>query len=62
MSIQSVGFHSSELAAAYALHTQQQSQAGTKAVQAAVSQDTGGGSAPIVSSSVQAPGSLEMFA
>lgn len=62
MSTQPIGIPSPDLAAIAALQVQQQSQAGTAAVQAAVSQDTGGGSAPIVSSSIQAPGSLEMFA
>jgi len=62
MSTQAIGIQSSELAAFAALQVQQQSQAGAAAVQASVGQDTGGGSAPIVSSSIQAPGSLEMFA
>jgi hypothetical protein len=62
MTTQAIGVSSPELAALAALQVQQQMQAGTAEVQAAVSQDTGGGAAPIVSSSVQAPGSLEMFA
>jgi hypothetical protein len=40
----------------------QKNQAGLAAVQAAVEQDTGGGAGPMVSSSIQAPGSLEVFA
>ncbi len=62
MSTQAIGIQSPELAAFAALQVQQQSEAGTAAVEAAVGQDTGGGSAPIVSSSIQAPGSLEVFA
>jgi hypothetical protein len=53
---------SPELAAMAAAMSQQQTQQGTAAVLQAVSGDAGTGSAPIVGSSVTAPGSLEMFA
>jgi hypothetical protein len=51
-----------DLTAVAALQVLQQTQAGTAAVQAALSEDTGGGAAPLVSSSVTAPGALELFA
>jgi hypothetical protein len=62
MSAAAISTASPELAAMAALAAQQQNQAGLAAVQAAVEQDTGGGAGPMVSSSVQAPGSLEVFA
>jgi hypothetical protein len=51
-----------DLTAVAALQVLQQTQAGTAAVQAALSEDTGGGAAPVVSSSATAPGALELFA
>lgn len=51
-----------DLAAVAALQVVEKTQAGTAAVQAALSDTTGGTAAPIVSSSVTAPGALEMFA
>ena len=51
-----------DLAAVAALQAVQATQAGTDAVQAALSQTSGGTAAPVVSSSVTAPGSLELFA
>jgi hypothetical protein len=62
MSAAAISTASPELAAMAALAAQQQNQAGLAAVQAAVEEDTGGGAGPMVSSSVQAPGSLEVFA
>jgi hypothetical protein len=62
MSAAAISTASPELAAMAALAAQQQNQAGLAAVQAAVEQDTGGGAGPMVSSSIQAPGSLEVFA
>jgi hypothetical protein len=62
MSAEAISTASPELAAMAALAAQQQNQAGLAAVQAAVEQDTGGGAGPMVSSSIQAPGSLEVFA
>jgi hypothetical protein len=62
MSAQAIGASSGDLAAVAALQVLQQTQAGTAAVQAALSEDTGGGAAPVVSSSVTAPGALELFA
>jgi hypothetical protein len=53
---------SPELAAMAVAMSQQQTQQGVAAVTLAVSAEAGSGSAPIVSSSVTAPGSLEMFA
>jgi hypothetical protein len=51
-----------DLTAVAALQVLQQTQAGTAAVQDALSEDTGGGAAPVVSSSATAPGALELFA
>jgi len=51
-----------EFAAMAAAITQQQTQQGTAAVIEAVSNGAGSGAAPILSSSVTAPGSLELFA
>lgn len=51
-----------ELAAMAAAMSQQQTQQGIAAVVQAVSGEAGSGSAPLVSSSVTAPGSLEIFA
>jgi hypothetical protein len=51
-----------DLTAVMALQVLQQTQSGTAAVQAALSEDTGGGAAPVVSSSATAPGALELFA
>jgi hypothetical protein len=62
MSAGAISTASPDMAALAAVAMQQQSQAGLAAVQAAVEQDTGGGAGPMVSSSVQAPGSLEVFA
>lgn len=45
-----------------ALAVVQETQAGVAAVQQALSQTTGGGAAPVLSSSATAPGSLEIFA
>ena len=53
---------SPELAAMAAAMSMQETQQGQAAVVQAVSAAAGSGSAPIVSSSVTAPGSLEMFA
>jgi hypothetical protein len=53
---------SPEFAAVAAAMIQQQTQQGQAAVVQAVSAEAGSGSAPIVSSSVTAPGSLEIFA
>ncbi len=50
------------LAAIAALQVLQGTQAGFAAVQAALTQTPGGSAAPVVSSSVTAPGSLELFA
>jgi hypothetical protein len=51
-----------DLSAVAALAVLQGTQAGTAAVQAALAQTTGGAAAPVISSSVTAPGSLEVFA
>ena len=51
-----------DLAAVAALAVVQGTQAGTAAVQAALDQTAGGSAAPVISSSVTAPGSLELFA
>ncbi len=50
------------LAAVEALQAFQATQVGLGAVQAALEQTTGGGAAPMVSSSATAPGALEIFA
>ncbi len=62
MSAQAIGGAPSDLAAVVALQVLQKTQAGTAAVEAALSQSTGGGAAPVISSSATAPGSLEIFA
>lgn len=62
MNPQTVGGADPQLAAVAALAVIQKTQTGQAAVQAAVSEDSGSGAAPIVSASVQAPGSLEIFA
>jgi hypothetical protein len=62
MSAAAIGGSTVDLSAVAALQVLQQTQAGTAAVLAALSQATGGGSAPVVSSSVTAPGALELFA
>ena len=62
MSAQAIGGSLGELASVVALQVLQQTQAGTAAVQDAISEDTGGGAAPVVSSSATAPGALELFA
>lgn len=51
-----------DLSAVAALAVLQGTQAGTAAVQAALAQTAGGSAAPVVSSSVTAPGALEVFA
>lgn len=53
---------SSGLGAVEALQAFQSTEAGMAAAQAALEQTTGGGAAPMVSSSVTAPGALEVFA
>jgi cell division GTPase FtsZ len=62
MSAQAIGGSSDDLSAVAALQVLQQTQSGMAAVQAALSEDTGGGAAPVVSSSATAPGALEVFA
>jgi hypothetical protein len=61
MSTQPIG-PAGDLSAVAALSVVQATQSGTAAVQAALAQTTGGSAAPIVSSSVTAPGALEVFA
>ena len=51
-----------DLSAVAALQVVQQTQAGVAAAQVALTQTSGGSAAPVVSSSVTAPGSLELFA
>jgi len=62
MSAQPISGSFGDLSAVAALQVVQATQAGTAAVQEALSQTPGGTAAPVVSSSVTAPGSLEMFA
>jgi hypothetical protein len=62
MSATAISSSAGELTAVAALQVLQQTQAGTAAVQASLSEDTGGGAAPVVSSSATAPGALELFA
>ncbi|MGC9220804.1 MAG: hypothetical protein ACP5H2_05555 [Solirubrobacteraceae bacterium] len=62
MSTQPIGMTGSDLGTLAALQVMLQTQAGADAVQQALSNDTGGEAAPLTSSSIQAPGSLEMFA
>jgi hypothetical protein len=62
MSTQGLGLSTSELQSLAALQVLEATQKGTAALTAAAGQDTGGGAAPAVSSSVTAPGSLELFA
>ncbi len=62
MSAQPISGSFGDLSAVAALSVVQATQAGTAAVQAALSQTAGGTAAPVVSSSVTAPGSLELFA
>ncbi|HEX3803682.1 MAG TPA: hypothetical protein VHV75_12665 [Solirubrobacteraceae bacterium] len=62
MSATAMSGSTGDLTAVAALQVLQQTQAGTAAVQAALSEDTGGGAAPVVSSSATAPGALELFA
>lgn len=62
MSTQPIDGSAGALSAVAALQVVQATQAGTAAVQAALSQTTGGSAAPIVSSSATAPGALELFA
>jgi pyruvate carboxylase len=50
------------MSAVAALAVVQGTQAGTAAVQAALAKTSGGTVAPVVSSSVTAPGALEVFA
>lgn len=61
MSVQPIA-GSVDLAAVAALQVLQGTQAGVAAVQATLSQTPGGSAAPVISSSVTAPGSLELFA
>jgi hypothetical protein len=61
MSTQPIGAVGQMYAVA-ALAVVQGTQAGTAAVQTALDQTAGGTVAPVVSSSVTAPGSLELFA
>lgn len=51
-----------DMSAVAALQVVQATQAGAAAAQAALSQTPGGTAAPVVSSSVTAPGALELFA
>ena len=53
---------SNGLEAVQALQAFQATEAGMAAVQASLEQTTGGGAAPILSSSATAPGALELFA
>jgi hypothetical protein len=53
---------SEQLQAVQAMQAFQSTAAGIAAAQAALEQTTGGGAGPMISSSVTAPGSLEMFA
>ena len=62
MSAAAISTASPDMAALASVALLQRNQAGLAAVQAAVEQDTGGGAGPMVSSSIQAPGSLEVFA
>ena len=62
MSVQPVSGSFGDLSAVAALQVVQATQAGAAAVEAALSQTPGGGAAPVVSSSVTAPGALEIFA
>ena len=61
MSTQPIG-SIGDMSAVAALAVVQGTQAGTAAVQAALDQTSGGTAAPVLSSSVTAPGSLELFA
>ena len=61
MSAQPIGAMG-DMSAVAALAVVQGTQAGTAAVQAALAQTAGGSVAPVVSSSVTAPGALEVFA
>jgi hypothetical protein len=51
-----------DMSAVAALAVVQGTQAGAAAVQAALAQTSGGSAAPVLSSSVTAPGALELFA
>ena len=62
MSVQPVGGSFGDLSAVAALQVVQATQAGAAAAQEALSKTAGGTVAPVVSSSVTAPGSLELFA
>jgi hypothetical protein len=53
---------SDPLGAVQALQAFQSTETGMAAAQAALEQTTGGGAAPMVSSSATAPGALEVFA
>ena len=61
MSTQPIGAMG-DMSAVAALAVVQGTQAGTAAVQAALAKTSGGSAAPVVSSSVTAPGALEVFA
>jgi hypothetical protein len=57
-----IGGGSNGLEAVQALQVFQATEAGMAAAQESLEQTTGGGAAPIVSSSATAPGALEVFA
>jgi len=62
MSAQPISGSFGDISAVAALSVVQATQAGAAAVQQALSQTSGGTAAPVVSSSVTAPGALEIFA
>jgi hypothetical protein len=62
MSAQPVSGSFGDLSAVAALQVVQATQAGAAAAQEALGQTAGGAVAPVVSSSVTAPGALEIFA